>query len=77
MRDDLRELSSESSCGEIFPERNQDIENKSSENEIAGFWDRGLGDYGTEMSDLCKPHGEAHIFVGDPADPETWTYEGG
>lgn len=31
----------------------------------AGFWDRGLGERGTYLTALCKPYGEAHVYVGD------------
>lgn len=31
----------------------------------AGFWDRGLGDVGDALTDLCKPFGEVSAYVGD------------
>jgi hypothetical protein len=31
----------------------------------AGFWDRGLGDLGTALTDLAHPWGEASVYVGD------------
>lgn len=30
-----------------------------------GFWDRGLGELGRELTDLAHPYGEAHLYVGD------------
>lgn len=31
----------------------------------AGFWDRGLGKVGDELSDACKPYGSVDLYVGD------------
>jgi hypothetical protein len=31
----------------------------------AGFWDRGYGKVGDELSKIAKTFGEAHIYVGD------------
>jgi hypothetical protein len=31
----------------------------------AGFWDRGLGERGTYLTDLCRPYGEAYVCIGD------------
>ena len=31
----------------------------------AGFWDRGLGDLGDRLTELCRPYGEAYLYVGD------------
>lgn len=28
----------------------------------AGFWDRGLGQTGEELTAMCKPYGEAHLY---------------
>ena len=29
----------------------------------AGFWDRGLGERGDRLTDLCRPYGTAALFV--------------
>lgn len=31
----------------------------------AGFWDRGLGERGDWLSDLCRPYGESDLYIGD------------
>lgn len=31
----------------------------------AGFWDRGLGDDGTRLTDLCRPCGDDDAYIGD------------
>lgn len=31
----------------------------------AGFWDRGLGKVGDQLTDLAKPFGETNLYVGD------------
>lgn len=31
----------------------------------AGFWDRGLGDVGDELSKASKSYGEVYLYVGD------------
>jgi hypothetical protein len=31
----------------------------------AGFWDRGHGQIGTDLTDLAKPYGEFCLYVGD------------
>lgn len=31
----------------------------------AGFWDRGLGKIGQDLTDACKAYGECYIYVGD------------
>lgn len=31
----------------------------------AGFWDRGLGELGTRLSDACKPWGTQDVYIGD------------
>jgi hypothetical protein len=31
----------------------------------AGFWDRGLGDVGEQLSTLAHAHGSADLYVGD------------
>lgn len=31
----------------------------------AGFWDRGLGDLGRRLTEVCKPYGEQHLILGD------------
>lgn len=31
----------------------------------AGFWDRGLGAAGDELSALCKPYGTCDLYIGD------------
>jgi hypothetical protein len=30
-----------------------------------GFWDRDLGERGSWLTEQCKPHGEASLYVGD------------
>lgn len=30
-----------------------------------GFWDRGLGELGDWLTSVCKPYGEALLYVGD------------
>lgn len=31
----------------------------------AGFWDRGLGDIGKELTDMSRPYSECNLYVGD------------
>jgi hypothetical protein len=31
----------------------------------AGFWDRGLGKLGDDLTALCRPYGESDLYVGD------------
>lgn len=31
----------------------------------AGFWDRGLGELGDKLTELCKQFGESNLYVGD------------
>lgn len=31
----------------------------------AGFWDRGLGDLGEELTAMSKPYGECFLYLGD------------
>lgn len=31
----------------------------------AGFWDRGLGQSGKDLSDACKPYGSKYLYVGE------------
>lgn len=31
----------------------------------AGFWDRGLGDVGNQLTDACRPYGESYLYIGD------------
>lgn len=31
----------------------------------AGFWDRGLGQVGKELTDFSKPYGEVYVYRGD------------
>lgn len=31
----------------------------------AGFWDRGLGEVGDLLTDICKPFGSVDLYVGD------------
>ncbi len=31
----------------------------------AGFWDRGLGERGDRLSDVCRAMGESDLYVGD------------
>lgn len=31
----------------------------------AGFWDRGLGELGTRLTDACRPWGEQTGYIGD------------
>ena len=31
----------------------------------AGFWDRGLGRIGQELTDLAHPYGECYLYTGD------------
>ena len=31
----------------------------------AGFWDRGLGDIGHQLTAACKPYGSQDLYVGD------------
>jgi len=31
----------------------------------AGFWDRGLGDAGDRLTDMCRPFGEWVLYLGD------------
>lgn len=31
----------------------------------AGFWDRGLGERGDRLSDIARPFGEVHLYIGD------------
>lgn len=31
----------------------------------AGFWDRGLGELGDELSEMARPYGTCDIYVGD------------
>ena len=35
-----------------------------------GFWDRGLGELGEELTRRCKPYGEASLYVGDNGEIE-------
>ena len=30
-----------------------------------GFWDRGLGQLGKELTEMSKPYGSCHLYVGD------------
>jgi hypothetical protein len=30
-----------------------------------GFWDRGLGDLGDRLTDMCKPYGGQNLYMGD------------
>lgn len=30
-----------------------------------GFWDRGYGKVGEELSEICRPYGEAPVYAGD------------
>lgn len=30
-----------------------------------GFWDRDLGELGDRLTELCRPYGESHLYVGD------------
>lgn len=30
-----------------------------------GFWDRGLGEVGDKLSEVCKPYGSVDLYVGD------------
>jgi hypothetical protein len=30
-----------------------------------GFWDRGLGDLGEDLSEICREMGECNLYVGD------------
>lgn len=34
-------------------------------NHGTGFWDRGLGDVGDQLTALCKSFGEVWLYVGD------------
>lgn len=43
----------------------------------AGYFDRGLGDYGQALSEAANAEGSMYIYVGDPRDPRTWDYESG
>ncbi len=31
----------------------------------AGFWDRGYGAVGDQLTEACKPYGEVNLYVGD------------
>jgi hypothetical protein len=31
----------------------------------AGFWDRGLGKLGNDLTDMAHPYGEANLYLGD------------
>lgn len=31
----------------------------------AGFWDRGLGEIGTKLTDAAKAHGSCDLYIGD------------
>jgi len=31
----------------------------------AGFWDRGLGQIGQDLTEACRPYGETYIYRGD------------
>jgi hypothetical protein len=31
----------------------------------AGFWDRGLGEPGEQLTTLCKPYGSRHMWLGE------------
>lgn len=31
----------------------------------AGFWDRGLGKVGKDLTDMAHPYGECNLYVGD------------
>jgi len=31
----------------------------------AGFWDRGLGQVGQDLTEACKPFGTSELYVGD------------
>jgi hypothetical protein len=31
----------------------------------AGFWDRGIGEVGTRLTEACRPYGTADLYVGD------------
>lgn len=39
----------------------------------AGFWDRGLGALGDELTKRCKPYGEASLYVGDNGEVEYYS----
>ena len=36
----------------------------------AGFWDRGLGDLGRQLTDAAHPYGECSLYVTDAGDLE-------
>ena len=41
----------------------------------AGFWDRGLGDVGDELTDLAESEGESYVWLEiDRNGTETWGY---
>lgn len=42
----------------------------------AGYWDRGLGDVGNELSEHASTYGSAYILA-DGVDPELWDYVDG
>lgn len=31
----------------------------------AGFWDRGYGEVGKQLSEACKPYGPLDLYIGD------------
>ena len=31
----------------------------------AGFWDRGLGEIGDKLTEICKEFGECNLYIGD------------
>lgn len=31
----------------------------------AGYWDRGYGKVGEQLTDACKPYGSCNLYVGD------------
>ncbi len=37
-----------------------------------GFWDRGLGETGDWLTAMCKPFGEASVYVGDDGNLYYW-----
>ena len=64
---------------DAFREQAQDIMNRNNisdeqggfdfwltrEGHGAGFWDRGNGDDGDTLTDMCEPFGEGNLCVGD------------
>ena len=61
---------------ESFADLLEDIDNEQAGHDFwltrnghgAGFWDRGLGDIGDQLTEMAKPYGEVNLYVVDCGD---------